>query len=475
MNMSIKNNLFWSATGRLVTTFVLAMSLILVSGCNDDDDSPSGPDQTIVELAQGNSDLSSLVTALTKYPDLITLLSGDGEFTVFAPTNDAFADLLAAIGQTSINNVPEDVLKEILQYHVIASGAVKSSQLTAGAVETANGEDITVSLTGGVKLNGTVNVAMADIEASNGVVHVVDAVLVPPSIAPIVGTIVAPAYFNKDFTTLIAAVKAADPSVLELLLGNGPSDEGLTLFAPTNAAFEAAGITTLPAQEVLDAVLKYHVLDGEVRAADLPSGKATIETLGGKFYLSNNGGSGVFINGKTQVTATDIPGSNGVVHVINRTLMPPAKTIAGVATDLSTASTPQFTQLVAALARTSGQEVDLLAAVSNPNANLTVFAPTDAAFNALYDALDVNGINDIPLETLTAVLQHHVVDSRVFSTDLTNGAVGTLNGNVTINATNKTVTDGKGNVANLSTNAELLNVLATNGVIHTIDKVLLPN
>ncbi|MFM9074924.1 MAG: fasciclin domain-containing protein, partial [Bacteroidota bacterium] len=88
--------------------------------------------------------------------------------------------------------------------------------------------------------------------------------------------------------------------------------------------------------------------------------------------------------------------------------------------------------------------------------------------------LGVNGINDIPLATLTAVLKHHIIGARVFSTDLANGAAGTLNGNVTISVTNGTVTDGKGNAAKLSSSAALLNVLGTNGVIHTIDKVLLP-
>ena len=291
---------------------------------------------------------------------------------------------------------------------------------------------------------------------------------------PIVGTIVAPAYFNKNFTTLIAAVKAADPAILTTLLSNGPSNKKLTLFAPTNDAFTAAGITALPNQATLNAVLKYHVLDDEVLASELPSGSAAITTLQGKFYLSNKGSSGVFINATTQVTATNITGSNGVVHVINRTLLPPSQTIAQIATGLSTASSPQFTQLVAALARTSGTATDLLAAASDANSNLTVFAPTDAAFQALYTALNVNGVNDIPLETLTAVLKHHIVAARVFSTDLANGSVATLNGNVTISATNGTVTDGKGNVANLSSTPALLNVLGTNGVIHTINKVLLP-
>jgi transforming growth factor-beta-induced protein len=475
MKVNIQKHVLRSTFSRLAITMVVALSLVFISSCDDDDDSPSQPDQTIVEIAQGNNNLSSLVAALSKYPDLVSTLNGNGKYTVFAPTNTAFTSLLAAIGQTSIDDVPENVLKNILQYHVVTSGAVKSTQLTNGNVEAANGEGIAVTITGGVKLNVNVNVVTADVEASNGVVHIIDAVLVPPSVTPIVGTIVAPAYFNKNFTTLIAAVQAADASILTTLLGNGPSNKKLTLFAPTNAAFTAAGITTLPDKATLNAVLKYHVIDDEVRAAELPSGSASITTLGGNFYLSNNGANGVFINGTTKVTATDITGSNGVVHVIDRTLIPPSKTIAGIATDLSTASSPQFTQLVAALARTSGTDTDLLAAVSNGDANLTVFAPTDAAFQQLYDVLDVEGVNDIPLATLTAVLQHHVVAARVFSTDLVNGNVTTLNGNVTISATNKTITDGSGNVANLSTNAALLNVLATNGVIHTIDRVLLPD
>ncbi|MCD9016675.1 fasciclin domain-containing protein [Parachryseolinea silvisoli] len=476
MKVNSKQHVWQPAMRKAAMALTLVASLVFISGCSDDDDdSPSTDEKTIVAIAQGNSNLSSLVTALTKYPDLVSTLSGNGNYTVFAPTNTAFTNLLTAIGQQSLDDIPEDVLKNVLQYHVVTSGAVRSSELKDGNVEAANGEDIAVTVTGGVKLNGATKVTTADVTASNGIVHVVDAVLVPPSVRPIVGTIVAPAYFNKNFTTLIAAVKAADASIMTTLLGNGPSNKKLTLFAPTNAAFTAAGITTLPGKETLSAVLAYHVIDDEVRAAELPSGSATIPTLGGDFYLSNNGSAGVFINGTTKVTTTDILGSNGVVHVIDRTLMPPSKTIAGIASDLSTAGSPQFTQLVAALARTSGTETDLLAAVSNGDANLTVFAPTDAAFAQLYEALEVDGVDDIPLATLTAVLQHHVVAARVFSTDLKDGSVPTLNGNVTVSATNKTITDGSGNVANLNTNAALLNVLATNGVIHTIDRVLIPD
>ena len=475
MTLHSKKSIRLFASTRAVMVCLLMASVIFLSGCDDDDDDDApAMEQTIVQTAQGNSNLSTLVSALTKYPDLVSTLNGNGAYTVFAPTNAAFDNLLDAIGQSSIDDIPENVLRNVLEYHVITTAALQASELTPGDVETANAEEIAVTTAGGVKLNGLVNVTQADIMATNGVVHVVDAVLVPPSIVPIVGTIVAPAYFNKDFTTLIAAVTAASPDILDILLSNGPSDQGLTLFAPTNEAFEEAGITSLPDQATLNAVLSYHVIDDEILAAELPSGSAAVPTLGGIIYLSNNGPAGVFINGKTEVIATDITASNGVVHVINRTLMPPSKTIGEIATDLSTSATPEFTQLVAALARTSGTATDLLEAVSNNEANLTVFAPTDAAFQQLYTDLGVSSVNDIPLATLTAVLRHHVVGSRVFSTDLADGLVQTLNGNVTINAAEGEITDGQSNVATLNADAALLNVLATNGVVHTIDKVLLP-
>lgn len=314
----------WLVRGKAML-LALALVSLTISSCNDDDNGAM-PTQNIVALAQGNSNLSTLVAALVKFPDLVATLSGSGSFTVFAPTNDAFASLLTAIGQSSLDDIPEDVLRDVLQYHVIAGASVKSTQLTAGPVATVGGENITVSLTGGIKLNGTVNVVAADVKATNGVVHVIDAVLVPPSITPIVGTIVAPAFFNKNFTTLIAAVKAASPTVLQTLLNSDKK----TLFAPTNAAFAAAGITSLPNQATLNAVLTYHVLNGEVRAADIANGSSSAATLNGNIFLSK-GSAGVFINGTTQVTATDISASNGVVHVINRTLLPPSQTIAEIA------------------------------------------------------------------------------------------------------------------------------------------------
>ena len=431
------------------------------------------PKQNIVEIAAGTPDLSILVEALTKFPDLVEALSAEGTYTVFGPNNDAFVALLGVIGQSSLDDIPESVLRDILEYHVISTAALLSTDLSDGqTAATIGGEDVTVSIDGSDVFISDSKVLTPDVVASNGVVHIMESVMVPPSIEPIIGTIVAPAYFNKNFTTLIAAVQAADPSILTLLLSNGPSEQGLTLFAPTNDAFEAAGITEFPDQATLDAVLAYHVIDATVMAADLPAtttGAAAITTLGGDFYLTNKG-SGVFINGNSEVVDTDIDGSNGVVHVINRTLIPPSSNVVEIAVSFNP---DEFTQLVAALSRTSGEDPDLLAALSGEGA-FTVFAPTDAAFEALYEALSVDGIDDIPLATLTAVLQHHVIGTpRVFSSDLESGAVTTLNGDVTIDAEAGTITDGSGGTANLAS-SEFLNVLGTNGVIHVIDAVLIP-
>jgi len=368
----------------------------------------------------------------------------------------------------------------VLEYHVLAGSAVKSTELVAGDIKMLNDEAVTVAVSNGVKLNGTVNVTTADVEATNGVMHIIDAVLVPPSVLPIVGTVVAPAYFNSNFSTLVAALTQA--GLFDDLLS--PSIN-YTVFAPTNAAFGAAGITALPpntseGNAALTAILLYHVLATEVKAGDLPTTEvnepAAIETLGGKtFYLSNRGGSmGVYLNGNTQVVTTDIEASNGVVHVIDRALVPPSKTIADIAVEFSTAATPEFTQLVAALTK-----VPALLSAAGADGSLTVFAPTDAAFEALYAASGVDNLNELEAaignDKLAKVLQHHIVGARVFSSDLTSGDVTTLNQNITVNVSDLEITDAAGSTPPAGLIPALLNVHATNGVIHVIDKVLIPD
>ncbi len=252
----------------------LLVFTLLTFSCSDDDNDiiEFVPTQSIVEIASSTNQLSQLVLALTKYPDLVDLLSSDGTFTVFAPNDDAFDALLDAIGQASINDIPEDVLKSVLQYHVYTAAALEASQVISGTITMASGEDADVVANSNSVTIANATVIAIDGIATNGVVHIIDNVMVPPSILPIVGTIVAPAYFNKNFSTLIDAVQAADPSILALLLGNGPTDEGLTLFAPTNDAFVAAGITDLAAvADVVNEVLAYHVVNGTILSTDLPT------------------------------------------------------------------------------------------------------------------------------------------------------------------------------------------------------------
>jgi transforming growth factor-beta-induced protein len=433
------------------------------------------PAKNIVETAQATADLSILVDILTMYPDLVTSLSDEmGEFTVFAPTNTAFEALLAVVGQTSATDIPEDVLKSILEYHVLAS-EVYSTDLSNGLeAESLNGEDIVVTEAGSSYLISGTGINTADVMTSNGVVHIMNGVLVPPSVLQFVNTIVEPAYFNKNFTTLIAAVKAASPSILETLLGDGPGNAGMTLFAPTNEAFVQAGITELPDQATLDAVLTYHLIDGVVESSGLPAttaaAPATISTVGGDFYLSNKG-DGAYINGNTKVTITDIDPSegngdaNGVVHVIDQTLIPPSEDIVAIAIAQG------FNKLAAALT-----EAGLVSTLQGEGP-FTVFAPTDAAFDELYTNLGVSGPADVDDATLEAVLLYHVLGLRAFSSDLVDGLeASTLSSGAefTVNITENGVTLTDGDATTDDASITSVNVLGTNGVIHVINKVILP-
>jgi len=452
----------------LLSMLLTATFLFVLSACNDDDDNGGMPidEDSIVEIAQNDPNLSILVDLLERNPDLVQLLNNDGDYTVFAPTNSAFTSLLNVIGQSSADDIPDDVVRRILLYHVIGGLRVESSDITDGSTATtalSTNDILTFGVSGGTVTVNDATVTTADVMASNGIIHVVDNVLVPELELSIVNTIVEPAYFNNDFTILTEAVVTAD--LLETL--TDPTAD-YTLFAPTNEAFEAAGITSLDGltAEDLSPILTYHVLGSEFFAADLPStegGFATmIETLNGNFFLTNNS-NGVFINGNSQVVATDIDQDNGVVHVIDRTLIPATADIVGVATAAG------FNELAAALT-----EAGLVEAVSDPNGPFTVFAPTDDAFTTLYTTLGVAGPDEIDDETLEAVLLYHVLQGRVFSSDLSDGIMTTLQGGTfTINLGDAvTITDNEPDIDDATVTST--DVLATNGVIHVVDGVLLP-
>jgi len=447
------------------------------------------PKDNIVTIASETPSLSILVDALTMFPDLTDALSSDGNYTVFAPTNDAFTALLGVIGQSSLDDVPENVIERLLKYHVISSAALMSGDLTDGqmaATLLSNDDKITVGISGSDVTINEANVTTANVEASNGIVHIVDAVLVPSLELSIVNSIVEPAYFNKDFSILTEAVVTAD--LLGTLIN---SEANYTLFAPNNDAFEEAGITSLEGLTANDLapILTYHVLDSEVFGDGLPATGSAITSLGGDFYLSIND-NGVFLNGLTKVTTATLSGealdyNNGVVHLIDRTLIPASKDVVDIAVAASEASEgAEFGQLVAALTAVEEDETaaDLITVLKGEGP-FTVFAPTDAAFESLYELAEVADfsalVNAVGIATIEAVLKYHVVGARVFSTDLPNlssTTVTSLGGDFTLNLGSLTITDTDAALELGSADAAIVDtdILATNGVIHVIDEVILP-
>ena len=447
------------------------------------------PKDNIVTIASETPSLSILVDALTMFPDLTDALSSDGNYTVFAPTNDAFTALLGVIGQSSLDDVPENVIERLLKYHVISSAALMSGDLTDGqmaATLLSNDDKITVGISGSDVTINEANVTTANVEASNGIVHIVDAVLVPSLELSIVNSIVEPAYFNKDFSILTEAVVTAD--LLGTLIN---SEANYTLFAPNNDAFEEAGITSLEGLTANDLapVLTYHVLDSEVFGDGLPATGSAITSLGGDFYLSIND-NGVFLNGLTKVTTATLSGEamdydNGVVHLIDRTLVSASNDIVDIAVAASEASeAAEFGQLVAALTAVEEDETaaDLITVLKGEGP-FTVFAPTDAAFASLYELAGVADftalVNAVGITTIEAVLKYHVVNARVFSTDLPNlssNTITTLGGDFMLNLGSLTITDTDAALELGSADAAIVDtdILATNGVIHVIDEVILP-
>ena len=422
--------------------------------------------KTITQIVAGDPNFSILVAALSK-PELSGLLAAasdpTSDLTVFAPTNDAFEATLDALGKESIDDIPVGLLNEIVTYHILG-GAVLSTELANGDVPTLlEGESVTVDLTDGVKINQA-NVTEADIRAVNGVIHEVDGVLLPSYVSNSVGTVAEVVLFNKEFTTLAAALRRAN------LLDAVADTEDITVFAPDNAAFVAAGITNLEGidDETLTSVLTYHVLGARVKSGDLPASGIAETLQGGNLYLGYMLNGGVLINGLTNVKLVmfDIEKSNGVIHVIDRTLVPPAPNVVEIAAALADAGeASEFTVLVSLL--TNPAYSDILEILSG-DGPFTVFAPTDAAFGAI----DTSGLTE---EQIRTVLLYHAATAKVFSSDLVAGQVLPMaagqNLTVVSVSNNGVVLQDK---SDDETNVIIANVHGSNGVIHAVDKVLIP-
>ena len=311
------NTVFNRRTVLLAAALGAGTTLLQACGGSDDDE----PQRNIVELAQSNPDLSILVEAVVAAGLAPTLSTGS--LTVFAPTNAAFAALLAELGVTKdalLANKP--LLTAVLTYHVLGSKVVLADVPVGKAIAPLSGGFFKVESSGGLKITDGLNrvstITATDIQASNGVVHLVDRVLLPAD-----KDIVATASSIADFSILVEAVVAA--GLVSTLQGPGP----FTVFAPTNAAFAALlselGVSKealLADTALLTKVLTYHVVAGRVLKAEVPLNTA-IATVQGQSFTVNASLVITDQNMRTSnITTADVFTSNGVIHVIDKVILP---------------------------------------------------------------------------------------------------------------------------------------------------------
>jgi transforming growth factor-beta-induced protein len=449
------------------------------------------PKANIVKLAESVKDLSTLVAAVVA-GDLADTLSSPGPFTVFAPTNEAFAALPAGTLTKLMKPENKKELVDILTYHVLPEEVLSKQLKPFQAVKTVEGNLLHVQeWAGKVHVGSSLeskdlkNVIKADNLASNGVVHIIDGVLIPPAATPkpnIVKlaesvNIVKLAESVKDLSTLVTAVVAAD------LAGTLSSPGPFTVFAPTNEAFAALPAGTLatllkPANKAkLADILKYHVLPEEVLSTQLKPVQSVTTVEGQKLEVFREWGR-VFLresnhaHAKSVIKADNLA-SNGVVHIIDGVLLPPTPPptptpkpnivkLAESVKDLST--------LVAAVV--AGDLADTL---SSPGP-FTVFAPTNEAFAALPAGTLTKLMKPENKKELVDILTYHVLPEEVLSKQLKPfQAVKTVEGKLL----HVQALGGKVHVGSSLESKDLKNVIkadnvASNGVVHIIDGVLLP-
>jgi uncharacterized surface protein with fasciclin (FAS1) repeats len=299
-----------------------ATATAALAACGGGDDAPSTPD--IVGVALTDPQFSILVEAVVA-AGLVETLKSAGPFTVFAPTNNAFAALLTELGITKAALLADKpLLTAVLTYHVVPAKVPAASVPVGKAITSVQGGVFKIESTAGLKItdgrNRVTNITATDVAANNGVIHVIDRVLLPAN-----KDIVATAQSLPDFSILVEAVVAA--GLVSTLQGTGP----FTVFAPTNAAFAALltelGVTKdalLANKALLAKVLTYHVVAGRVLKADVPVG-AAIPTVQGETFVVNSSLKITDRRGRLAgIVATDVFTSNGVIHVIDKVILPAA-------------------------------------------------------------------------------------------------------------------------------------------------------
>lgn len=301
----------------------------LTFSCNNDDDSSSvASDNTIVDFVIENQNYSSLKMALEK-TDLTSVLSGNEDYTVFAPDNAAFSAFLTANNFGSLDDVPTDVLKQVLLNHVV-DGTAKSSDLSTGYIKTLAEEATTnnqlnmfVDLSSGVLINGDVTVVSADNMVDNGVIHAVNKVIDLP-------TVVTFAIADNTFSTLVDALTRESSFSYVATLSTKGSPAPFTVFAPTNTAFGSLltelnmnSLNDIPTA-TLEATLNSHVVAGNNVLSSALTDGMMVSTLGDSFTINlSNGATFTDNNNRVgEIIVTDVQAVNGVIHVVNKVILP---------------------------------------------------------------------------------------------------------------------------------------------------------
>ena len=404
--------------------------------------------KTIVDIAVEDGRFTTLVAAV-QAAGLAETLSGEGDFTVFAPTDEAFAALPEGTVEALLADIP--ALTSILLYHVVDGKVMASDVVELSSAMTVNGQYVDIKVEDGKVMIDNAQVVITDIEASNGVIHVIDAVILPES-----RSIVDIAVEDGRFNTLVAAVQAA--GLAETLSGEGP----FTVFAPTDDAFAALPEGTIDALladiPTLTDILLYHVAEGKVMASEVVE-LDTAMTAQGQ-YVDIQVQDGMVMVDNAQVIITDIEAANGVIHVIDAVILPESRNIVDIAVEDG-----RFNTLVTAV-QAAG-----LAETLSGEGPFTVFAPTDDAFAALPEGTIDALLADIP--SLQNVLLYHVVADKVMASEV----VG-LDGKSAETALAGQSVDVSLEMSNVYLNENvkviITDIEAANGVIHVIDTVLLP-
>ncbi|MEK6476869.1 fasciclin domain-containing protein [Catalinimonas sp. 4WD22] len=463
--------------------FICLLSLsVIFSSCDDDDDGePPRPDDNLIEVLNNTEGLDSLA-ALIGQPSsnnpLATRLT-TGEYTLFAPNNEAFANLLNAIGLQTMSELRGDILSDVILYHVVANIALNENELDSTittlslAQMSFDSEGDSVLINPDTQPQGFATGVVNTIPASNGYMHITNQVILPPGVATLAPLLGSLAGLTSTLGDVIGAPNL-DGGISTInnvfnstgLLSTLSGSATYTVLAPINSSFDDFFFVS---NENVSQTANYHVLDGNV---DLTSAGRTITTLGGQTLYVSNVEDGTYLNGRVAVDFGYSADNGRLIHLGG--VLKPAAPLADMVDYIEALSGNSFTIFRKALAETA---IDV-------GSNRTIFMPTDAAFEnagiiTTIDSVEAEAAR-IDASVLSSILQKHVVtDGILFSPDFEAGTLTTLNGNiaVTLEGTNGTITLNDNNAAT-ETNANLLfpaNNLVENGiVIHVISEVLLP-